>query len=217
MSRMSEEKVSKESLPSDQEPADDINDEAKQESRRRRQDGEPLSETEELSGLKKNEGEGVEALPLPTQLPPDLNAADHDATDVESLNVKGMNLVRKNELRSALECFELAVKLNPNNSKSWYNKGMSLVSLGESKDEALHCFQKAIEINPFDAEAWNNKGAVLAMLGKERDALTCYERATEIKPSYARAWQNKGLLLARMGNKKEAKQCFKYAAEAGLK
>lgn len=217
MSRMSEEKVSEESLPSEQEPADNINDEVKQESRRRRQDDGPLTENEALSSLKKKVGEDVEALPSSPQLPPELNAADHDATDAEGLNVKGMNLVRKNELRPALECFELAIKLNPNHSKAWYNKGMSLVSLGESKDEALHCFQKAIEINPFDAEAWNNKGAVLAMLGKERDALTCYERATEIKPSYARAWQNKGLLLARMGNKKEAKQCFKYAAEAGLK
>jgi Flp pilus assembly protein TadD len=205
---MSEEKVSEDSMPSEGEPVDNIND-GKQDSRRRRQDDVSLTE--------KKAEENANSQPSMPKLPPEPNAADHDATDAEGLNVKGMNLVRKNELRPALECFELAVKLNPNHSKAWYNKGMSLVSLGESKDEALHCFQKAIEINPFDAEAWNNKGAVLAMLGKERDALTCYERATEIKPSYARAWQNKGLLLARMGNKKEAKQCFKYAAEAGLK
>ena len=217
MSRMSEEKVSEESLPSEQEPADDNNDEVIQESRQRRQHDGPLAEKDALSSLKKGVVDGVDVLPSQPQLPPELNAADHDASDAEGLNVKGMNLVRRNELRPALDCFELAVKLNPNHSKAWYNKGMSLVSLGESKDEALRCFQKAIEINPFDAEAWNNKGAVLAMLGKDREALTCYERATEIKPSYARAWQNKGLLLSRMGNKKEAKQCLKYAADAGLK
>jgi tetratricopeptide (TPR) repeat protein len=145
------------------------------------------------------------------------NPTSHDSTDAEALNVKGMNLVRTQQLRSALECFEKALRLNPNHSKAWYNKGMSLVSLGESKEEALHCFEKAIEINPLDPEAWNNKGAVLALLEKEQDALICYERALELKPSYALAWQNKGLLLLRSGNKKEAKDCFKNAVDAGLK
>ena len=142
---------------------------------------------------------------------------NHDPTDAEALNVKGMNLVRTRELRAALQCFEQAVKLNPNHSRAWYNRGMSLMGLGESNDEALHCFQKAIEIDPLYAEAWNNKGAVLTMLDKKNDALTCYERALELKKGYAMAWQNKGLLLLKMGDKKGAKECLKNANEAGLR
>ena len=212
MSRLSEEKVAEEAPRSEQELPDDIMKNVQKRPRRKEQ-REPSVENDALPGLKKVV---IDVLPSSPQLPPG-QISNNDATDVESLNVKGMNLVRTEHLRDALECFEQAVRLNPNNSKSWYNKGMSLVSLGESKEEALHCFQKAIEINPLDAEAWNNKGAVLAMLGMERDALTCYERATEIKPSYARAWQNKGLLFLKLGNKKGAKECFKNATQAGLK
>lgn len=214
MSRMSEEKVSEESLPSEQKLTD-VEGDIMKESRKRRQHGGP-SEKDALSSFKNQTGD-IDARPPPQLPPPELNGSDHDATDAEALNVKGMNHARRNELKAALDCFSLAVKLNPNNSKAWYNKGMSLVSLDESKVEALRCFEKAIEINPLDPEAWNNKGAVLAMLGEDGNALTCYERAIELKPSYARAWQNKGLLLAKMGNKKEAKRCLKYAAEAGLK
>jgi tetratricopeptide (TPR) repeat protein len=145
------------------------------------------------------------------------DASSVEITDAEAMNTKGMNLVRIQELRSALECFEQALRLNPNHSKAWYNKGMCLVSLGESKEGAMRCFEKAIEINPLDAEAWNNKGAVLAMLEQDQDAMVCYERALELKPSLARAWQNKGLVLWRIGNKKAAKQCFKNAIDAGLK
>lgn len=141
----------------------------------------------------------------------------HDPSDAEALNVKGMNLVRTRQLKEALECFEQAVKLNPNHSRAWYNRGMSLMGLGESNEEALLCFQKAIEIDPLYAEAWNNKGAVLTMLDKKNDALTCYERALELRKGYAMAWQNKGLLLLKMGDKKAAKDCFKNANEAGLK
>jgi tetratricopeptide (TPR) repeat protein len=142
---------------------------------------------------------------------------NHDPTDAESLNVKGMNLVRTRQLRAALECFDQAVKLNPNHSRAWFNRGMSLMGLGKSNEEASHCFEKAIEIDPLYAEAWNNNGAVLTMLNKENDALVCYERALELKKGYSMAWQNKGLLLLKRGNKKAAKECFKNAVEAGQK
>ena len=157
-----------------------------------------------------NEGGATFLITLP------ISQRQQDATDSEALNARGMNLVSKQELRTAFDCFEQAVRLNPNNSKAWYNKGMSLMNLGESKEEALHCFQKAIEINPLDAEGWHNKGTMLVMLGKDSEAMMCYDRALELKPGYARAWQNKGQLLVKMGNKKGAKECFKNAVEAGL-
>jgi len=139
----------------------------------------------------------------------------HDPTDAEALNVKGMNLVRTRQLRAALECFDQAVKLNPNHSRAWHNIGMSLMGLRESSEEASHCFQRAIEIDPLYAEAWNNNGAVLAILNKENDALACYERALELKKGYATAWQNKGLLLLKKGKNRAARECFRNARDAG--
>lgn len=175
---------------------------------------ENLSANDKFFSEVKNDDDSV--LRPPSKQEPE-RGDKHDPTDAEALNVKGMNFVRTRQLKEALECFEEAVKLNPNHSSAWYNRGMSLMGLGESNEEALHCFQKAIEIDPLYAEAWNNKGGVLTMLDKKNDALICYERALELKKGYAMAWQNKGLLLLKMGDKKAAKECFKNANQAGLK
>jgi len=131
-----------------------------------------------------------------------------DSTEAEALNVKGINFARVQDFKAALECFEQAIKLSPNHSRAWYNRGMGLVTIGAPKDEALFCFSKALEIDPYDAEAWNNKGAVLAMLDNEFDAMICYERALELRPGYSRAWANKGALFLKMGNRKAAKECI---------
>jgi tetratricopeptide (TPR) repeat protein len=131
-----------------------------------------------------------------------------DSTEAEALNVKGINFARVQDFKAALECFEQAIKLSPNHSRAWYNRGMGLVTIGAPKDEALFCFSKALEIDPYDAEAWNNKGVVLAMLDNEFDAMICYERALELKPGYSRAWANKGALFLKMGNRKAAKECI---------
>jgi tetratricopeptide (TPR) repeat protein len=143
-----------------------------------------------------------------------ISQSKSNIADADSLNLKGMNLAARHELKSALEYFEQAIRINPNHSKAWYNKGMSLFRLGESREEALRCFEKALEINPLDAEAWNNKGAVLAMSGKDKDALTSYNRALDLKPGYSKAWQNKGMLLLKLGNKRDAKECFAKGVES---
>lgn len=132
----------------------------------------------------------------------------YDPTEAEALNIKGINFARLQNFKAALECFEQAIKLSPNHSKAWYNRGMGLVTIGAPKEEALFCFSKALEIDPYDAEAWNNKGAVLAMLDNEFDAMICYERALELKPGYSRAWANKAALFLKIGNRKAAKECL---------
>jgi nitrogen-specific signal transduction histidine kinase len=163
-----------------------------------------------ISGYNEVEGGATFLIRLP------ISQRQQDAADAEALIVEGMNFVSKQQLASALEFFEQAIKLNPNNSKAWYNKGMCLMTLKRSKEDALYCFDKSIEINPLDAEGWNNKGAILEMFENDRDALTCYERALELRSGYSRAWQNKGRLLQRMGNGKAANECFKKACETNL-
>jgi tetratricopeptide (TPR) repeat protein len=162
----------------------------------------------EISGFNNETGGATFLVTIP------ISQGASSIADADSLNLKGMNFAAKHDLKSALEYFEQAIRINPNHSKAWYNKGMSLFRLGESREETLHCFEKALEINPLDAEAWNNKGAVLAMNGRDTDALTCYNRALELKPGYSKAWQNKGMLLLKLGNKKEAKDCFAKGVES---
>jgi len=56
------------------------------------------------------------------------------------------NLSRYDE---ALQYFDNATDLKPDNAEYWYNKGMALFNLSRY-DEALKCFNKAINLKPDD-------------------------------------------------------------------
>lgn len=124
---------------------------------------------------------------------------------------KGANFARKGFHKEALNCFNNAIKCNPNNSKAWYNKGTSLSILGIFNEETLHCFDVCIEINPLDAGAWTNRGTTLFQMGNYDEAIRSYNRALEVHPDHTSAWSNKGILYNFIGKKKEAKDCFKKA------
>jgi Flp pilus assembly protein TadD len=145
------------------------------------------------------------------------NNVSDSSQDSELENLKGLNLAKKGEFFKALVSFQMAVELNPNNARAWYNFGTCLTKVDEYNERTLHCFEKAIEINQLDAESWNNKGTILAGLGRNKEAMICYQRATEIMPGHAKAWQNMGILCEKQGNKKAAKEYFKKAIESGLK
>lgn len=46
-----------------------------------------------------------------------------------------------------MECYNKAIKLRPDYSRAWYNKGYILDRLGKY-DSSLKCYNKAIELNP---------------------------------------------------------------------
>ncbi len=56
---------------------------------------------------------------------------------------------------------------NPQNSVSWFNKGLALSKLNTS-DEAIKVYDRAIEINPKDSFAWISKRLALHKLKKRR-------------------------------------------------
>jgi len=86
----------------------------------------------------------------------------------------------------ALEAYEKAIEINPQNTDAWFNKGNTLGELGRF-EEALEAYEKAIEINPQNTDAWNNKGNTLDDLGRSEEALEAYENAIEINPQYSKA------------------------------
>jgi Flp pilus assembly protein TadD len=55
-----------------------------------------------------------------------------------------------NKSGEAIKAYDKSIKVNPQNSKVWIDKGAALVKLGKS-DEAIKAYDKAIEINPQDS------------------------------------------------------------------
>jgi tetratricopeptide (TPR) repeat protein len=113
-------------------------------------------------------------------------------------------------LEEALKCFEMAIKLNPNNEETWMGKGLVLGGLGRF-EEALLSYDKAIEIDPNNEDAWFNKGWVLNNLEKTEDQIKCFDKCIELNPNNPKTWIFKGWTLNKLGRFEEAIACYNRA------
>jgi tetratricopeptide (TPR) repeat protein len=73
-------------------------------------------------------------------------------TKIQALIRKGTSLVEDGKYEEALEYFENALALNPNDPDILNKKGVVLRSLGRY-DEAIECFNRSLEMLPRDLEA----------------------------------------------------------------
>lgn len=71
---------------------------------------------------------------------------------------------------NALECYNLALLLNPGNPEALVYKGITLTEL-QHYDEALECFDKILKFAPELEEAVMGKGFALLGLGRMEEAL----------------------------------------------
>jgi predicted amidophosphoribosyltransferase len=119
---------------------------------------------------------------------------------------KASALLLLDRYKEALECVEIAIKINDRNEIAWVIKGNAQSKLGNQLD-ALKSFNEAIKLNPSYEVAWNNKGNALARMKKYDEALRCYNEAIKLSPEYREAWVNKGYVLAKLGKFKDAAEC----------
>ena len=76
---------------------------------------------------------------------------------------KGVTLTDLCEHNAALECYDKALKICPENEYAWHNKGFTLMAL-DRYEEALECYNKALKIDPYHEFANNNRELVLKKL-----------------------------------------------------
>jgi len=129
--------------------------------------------------------------------------------DAELWNRKGITCASAGRLKEAYECFEQALRINPNHQRAWVNRGNVLLKLQGKEKEALYCFEQAVRIRPNDPDAWFVKGVALARLEFMDEALAAYEHATELDARHAQAWYGMGLAARYLGYRKRAEECFK--------
>ena len=116
---------------------------------------------------------------------------------------KGNELFDLGKYEEAIQCYDIAIEINPDFEEAYYNKGTALSDLG-NKEEAIKCYDKAIELNPDLEKAYNNKGVALSDLGKNEEAIQCYDKAIEINPNYANAYNCRGNAYEKLNEKHKA-------------
>ena len=62
----------------------------------------------------------------------------------EEWHKNGLTLSDMGRYEEAIECYDRAIKLDPEDDSTWNNKGIALDSLGHHS-EAIECYDKAVE------------------------------------------------------------------------
>jgi tetratricopeptide (TPR) repeat protein len=87
----------------------------------------------------------------------------------------------------AIEAYQRAIHLAPNQIFPWNNLGI-LFSKLERNEDAVVAFKKAIENKPGDTVSWNGLGEIYLKLDRTDDAVRAYLKAIEFTPNFAAAW-----------------------------
>jgi tetratricopeptide (TPR) repeat protein len=105
------------------------------------------------------------------------NSTDRDREEcIANLLAEGQSLLDANEPEKALECFDVALGLEPKHAEALVKKGGALEKLARL-DEAIACYDRAIEANGALTIAHLHKGGLFNRMARYDEALQCYEQA----------------------------------------
>jgi tetratricopeptide (TPR) repeat protein len=129
---------------------------------------------------------------------------------------KGVNLMADEKLEEAVEIFEQALRIEPDNIETLTKLGYARFHL-EEYSEALVVYDKILEIDVTNPETWNLKGLVHYEQKNNSKALNAVEKAIESDPTYGMAWYNKACFLSLLNQVPESLEALKRSIEIDVK
>lgn len=139
-----------------------------------------------------------------------LKSEINEPDSAEIYNNKCLSLINLNRFDEAIECYDKALKINPNNVKAWNNKAFALHNLNRL-DEAIECYDKSLEIDPNFISSLRNKAFALRTLNRLDEAIECYDKILKIDPNDFGVWNNKAFSLHELNRSDEAIKCYDEA------
>ena len=107
------------------------------------------------------------------------------------------------DFQNAIEQYSEAIKLNPEYTYAYTNRGIAKDILGQ-RERAIEDFDIAISIDPKNYKAYNGRASSKVDLDRNEEAITDFDAAIRIKPEYAEAYNNRGAAKAGLGRNEEA-------------
>ena len=124
----------------------------------------------------------------------------------------GNQLLRRRNSKAAMEKFQNAVELDPDNYLAHYF--LAVVYREENNyDEALASVDRSIELNPEYPKAHLVKGKIYLKLKNIPEAQTAFQQAIELDENYIDAWNNLGNLYYQTKQYEEAIPAYKKVIE----
>ena len=140
------------------------------------------------------------------------NALKQDLQLAEVYNNRGIVYCKIGEFDKALNDFNTAIELNPDDFIPYNNRG----NVYRRKDEinnAIGDFNTALTLKPDYAEAYHNRGDVYGNEGSFDRALKDLNMAIELEPDFAEPYNSRGSVYHKTGELEKAIADFDMAIE----
>lgn len=100
----------------------------------------------------------------------------------------GYALARQGEHAAAVESYQRAARITPEEETAWLALGQSQNELGRSQD-AIHSYQQALRYRPESAPAYLALAGLYLRLGQPDQALPHLREAVRYEPAMKAAWE----------------------------
>lgn len=118
------------------------------------------------------------------------------------------------QYRRAIEYYNVAITVNPNNYKNYNNRGNLYYTIHYLQN-ALEDYNKTIQLKPNCVEAYNNRANIYTELHRFHDAIEDYNKVIHLSPQRVEAYNNRGISFLLQSNNKLGCLDFYKACELG--
>lgn len=105
-------------------------------------------------------------------------ALNKNPNEVRFLNIQGYVALQQKKFDNALDIFQKAIEIEPDNAVLYSNMGLALQGLSR-EDIALKSFDRALKKNPKLFDAYKNKANLLKQNGKFKKAAKAYKEGLD--------------------------------------
>jgi tetratricopeptide (TPR) repeat protein len=127
-------------------------------------------------------------------------------------NDLGVTHQKMNQMDLAAECFEEALRIDPDFVDSHYNMGNLCMDRCQW-DLGTQYYRRAIQLRPSHADAWIGLGDCLRSLARNDDAIEAFRNAITHDPNYVYAHRHMGILLRAQGRTEDALRHLRRVVE----
>jgi len=129
---------------------------------------------------------------------------------------RGINLMADEKLEEAIDVFEQALRIEPNNIETLMKLGYARFHIDDHAG-ALKIYDRILDIDVTNPEAWNLKGLVHYEQKNYSKALDAVQKAIESDPTYGMAWYNQACFLSLLNQVPESLESLKRSIEIDVK
>jgi tetratricopeptide (TPR) repeat protein len=138
-------------------------------------------------------------LPPQPEAEPPLEAAPAPDPYAKRFSEAGRERADQGDFRGALEAFDEAIRLDPNDALTWVRRGYVKNNLGDHRGALADC-EEAIRLDPTHGLKWMNRGISKSNLGHYQAAIADHDEAIRLDPGLAYAWVSRGISKSHLGD-----------------